>query len=78
MSPPTYYFVNSTRKEFCSFDDRLPVLQALTQIVHKHAWVMEDDIKVETELSDSTFLIEYLTNEKEYKDLDQDFLQDLY
>ena len=68
MSPPIYYFVNSTRNEFCSFDDALPILQALTNAVAKYGWVLQDDIKVESELSGHTILLEYLVHVKEYTD----------
>jgi hypothetical protein len=64
MSPTTYYFINKTRKEFCGFDDTLPVLQALLMAITKHDWTLQDDIKVEAEYSDCTFLVEYLTRDK--------------
>ena len=72
MSPPTYYFVNSTRKEFCTFDDKLPILEVLTNTVHKYEWTLQDDIKVESEMSDFTYLIDYLINDKNYVWLDYD------
>ena len=67
MSSPTYYFINSTRNEFCPFDDTLPILQALTNAVTKYGWVLQDDIKVESALSGNTFLIEYLVDVKKYR-----------
>lgn len=72
MSPPTYYFVNSTRNEFCTFDDKIPILEVLTSTVNKYEWELQDNIKVESELSDSTYLIDYLINDKNYVWLDYD------
>jgi hypothetical protein len=70
MSPPTYYFVNKTREEFCSFNDTLPILQELMAAIKMYDWTVEDEIKVECELSNQTFLVEYLTNDKGYMWLD--------
>jgi len=64
--------VNSTRKEFCTFDDKLPILQVLTSTVNKYEWTLQDNIKVESELSDSTYLIDYLINDMNYVWLDYD------
>ena len=70
MSQPTFYFVNKTREEFCSFKDTLPILQELMASIKMYDWTVEDDIKVECELNNQKFLVEYLTNDKGYMWLD--------
>ena len=73
MSLPSYYFVNHSCEEFCWFDNRCPIFQELTHIIKwNHRWTLEDNICVESELSDSTVLIEYLINDLQYKNLDYD------
>ena len=71
MSPPSYYFINHTRKEFCSFDNNKPIFQELTEALHWNiGWTFQDFIHIDKELSNSTVLIEYLMTEKGYKYLD--------
>lgn len=77
MSPPTYYFVNYTCKEFCWFNNKSPIFQELTHIVKwNHRWTLEDNIHVESELSGSTFLIEHLVNDLQFVNLDYDSSED--
>jgi len=71
MSPPCYYFVNDTRKEFCLFDNYISIFFSLDNaIANNPGWKNTDKIIIESELAGYTSLIEYLINERGYKDLD--------
>ena len=73
MSPPSYYFVNHTCKEFCYFDENVQIFQELINVVNvNEGWTIYDEIKVDVELYGDTHLIEYLTNELNYKNLNYD------
>ena len=77
MSPPSYYFINNTCREFCYFDNNNPIFQELTHIVKwNRRWTLEDDIRVESELAGSTFLIEHLVNDLQFTNLDYDSSED--
>jgi len=62
-----YYLINHTRKEFCSFDTKIPVFELLNMIMKLYpTWNTTDDIKVDSEYtSDSPLLFTHLI-----KDLD--------
>jgi hypothetical protein len=71
MSPPSYYLVNHTRKEFCLFENELPIFLALEIVLDKHKnWRNLDNVLIESDNSGSCIVLEYLTNEMEYKNLD--------
>jgi hypothetical protein len=67
-----YYLLNHTRKEFCSFDTKIPVFELLAMIIKLYpTWNTTDDIKVDSEYtSDSPLLFIHLIKDLKYKDLD--------
>ena len=69
MSRPSYYLVNHTRKEFHYFENKQSIFKVLQESLAYPGWKETDDLHVESELSDSTALIEHLLNDLEYKDL---------
>ena len=74
MSPPlilvSYYLVNHTRKEFHYFENQQSIFKVLQESLAAYPeWKETDDLHVESELSDSTDLIEHFLNDLEYKDL---------
>ena len=74
MSPPSYYLVNHTRKEFCFFDNELPIFLVLESALQKHTnWKNTDNVRIKSENSGSCIVLEYLTNDMEYKNLDYDY-----
>ena len=74
---PIYYFVNYTCKEFCCFNNNYPIFKELTHIVKwNRRWTLEDDIRVESELAGSTFLIQHLVNDLQFTNLDYDSSED--
>jgi len=63
--------VNDTRKEFCLFDNYISIFFSLDNaIANNPGWKNTDKIIIESELAGYTSLIEYLINERGYKDLD--------
>jgi hypothetical protein len=73
MSPPSYYLVNHTRKEFCFYEDELPIFLALEMVLQKHTnWKNTDNVRIKSENSCSCTVLEYLTNDMEYKNVDYD------
>ena len=71
MSPPSYYLVNHTRKEFCFFENKLSIFVILEVALQKHTnWNNIDNVSIESENSGSCILLEYLTNDMEYTNLD--------
>jgi len=69
MSPPSYYLVNHSRKEFHYFENKQSIFKVLQESLAYPGWKDTDDLHVESELSGSTVLIEHLLNDLEYKDL---------
>ena len=64
---PSYYFINHTRGEFCYFDENNRIIEELIIVINKNeGWTIDDDIKVDSEIS------EYLTNSLNYKNLNYD------
>lgn len=71
MSPPSYYFVNHTRKEFCTFDNDISIFLSITNAIEQNnGWKNTDNITIESELSGETALVEFMMNTQGYKDLD--------
>ena len=71
MSPPCYYFVNHTRKEFCLFDNKISVFFSLNNAIENNpGWKNTDNITIESELAGESSLIEFLMNDKGFKDMD--------
>jgi hypothetical protein len=71
MSPPCYYFVNHTRKEFCLFDNEISISFSMSNaIANNPGWKNTDTICIDSELAGETSLIEFLMNDKGYTDLD--------
>ena len=76
MSPPSYYFINHTRKEFAYFDTETLTIFKILEIALKNyvGWTSTDDIRIDSELSDSCELVMHLINNLGYTDLDfQDY-----
>ena len=71
MSPPSYFLINYTRKEFCFFDQELSIFHILDQalVTNKH-WKPTDDVRIQSD--SSVALLEHLTNTLEYTNLDND------
>ena len=74
MSRIQYFLVNETRKEFCSFNDRVPIHEELKRIMELWSrWKSVDRIMIRgQEESKGTDLWDHLTMNLEYKDLDYD------
>ena len=71
MSPPTYYLINKTQKEFCSFDNRISIFKVMKNTLKLYTnWTKTDNICIDSEDAGSTVLLEYLINSKEYTCLD--------
>jgi len=71
MSPPCYYFVNHTRKEFCLFDNYISIFFSLDNaITNNPGWKNTDKIIIESELAGATNLLEFMINTEGYTDLD--------
>ena len=71
MSPPSYYFVNHTRKEFCVFDNMISIFFSLDNaIANNPGWKNTDKIIIESELAGYTHLVEFMINTQGYTDLD--------
>jgi hypothetical protein len=67
-----YYFVNETHKEFCTFNDRVPVYEDLKRVIDTWPkWVLTDRIMIKgQDESKSCDLWDHLTMNLNYKDLD--------
>lgn len=75
MSPPNYYLINHTRREFCYFEIGISIFNVLDDILKNKKWEKTDDIRIDSEYAGSVALLEYLVNNVEYKDVDvQDYL----
>lgn len=73
MSQPTYYLINHTRKEFCYFENEIPIFQTLDAILKKYPqWKNTDDITVDSQDACSSDLVEHLVNDAGYTDLEYD------
>ena len=69
-SPPDYFFINHTRKEFCSFDNNESIIHSIELAVYKNVgWEITDDIRVESQLDSDTDIIDFLSGE-DYKNCD--------
>ena len=74
MSPPTYYLINHTRKEFCFFDHDISIFTVLDDTLNTHIhWKNTDNILISSELAGSCALLEHLTNVAEYTGLGIDY-----
>jgi hypothetical protein len=67
-----YYLVNETHKEFCFFNDRVPIYEELKRIIDTWSkWSPADRIIIKgQEDSKGSDLWDHLTMNLEYKDLD--------
>ena len=73
MSPPSYYLVNRTRKEFCYFENEEPIFKVLRESFLKYDWRYTDAIHIESELSDYTRFVEHLSNGLGYIDVGEEY-----
>jgi len=72
MSAYDYFFINHTRKEFCSFDSDESIIHNIELAVYKNVgWEITDDIRVQAQLADDTALLDYMS-ENDYKNNDLD------
>ena len=72
MSPPEYFFINHTRKEFCSFDNSESIIHCIELAIYKNVgWEMTHDIRVESQLASDTDVFDYLSAEN-YRNTDID------
>jgi hypothetical protein len=70
MSPPIFYFINHTTKQFCIFDNTISIMRSIEIAIQKNLnWSFTDEIQINSQLSNYTHLIEYLINDLEYRDL---------
>jgi hypothetical protein len=70
MSPPSYYLVNKTRKEFLCFDESVPLFTILKGVLVDYpAWKETDNIHVDSDLAGSTVVMEHYINVLAYRDL---------
>lgn len=69
-----YYLVNDSKKEFCSFNARIPIYQELKRIMDAWtSWALTDTIRIHGEEEcNGPDLWEYLTENLEYRDLEYD------
>ena len=73
MSPPTYYLINHSQKEFCFFENDMPIFHVLDEIMKRFDhWTKTDDIVVDSQDACSSDLVEHLINELGYSDMDYD------
>ena len=73
MSPPTYYLINHTRKEFCFFENDISIFLVLDATLTKYIhWKTTDDICIDSEDACSCALMEDLVNDGGYLNLDID------
>ena len=74
MSPPSYYLVNRTRKEFCYFENEESIIKILRDAFLEYdTWRYNDDVIIESEDAGYTFLVEHLTTGLGYVDLDDQY-----
>ena len=70
MAPSDYFFINHTRKEFCSFDNNESIIHSIELAIYKNVgWQMTDDIRVESQLDSDTDIIDFLSAE-DYRNTD--------
>ena len=73
MSPPTYYLINHSQKEFCYFENDIPIFHILDAILEKYDhWSKNDDIVIDSQDACSSDLVEYLVNDAGYRDMNYD------
>jgi len=68
----SHYLINYSKKEFCKFNNKIPIFQILNTYlnIHNH-WKITDDIRIDCEWSsDSLLLLMHLSNDLEFKNLD--------
>ena len=71
MSPPAYYLINHTRKEFCFFENDISIFVVLDAALKKYTnWEKTDDICIDSDDACSCDLLEELVNDAGYFNLD--------
>lgn len=73
-SPPSYYLINHTRKQFAYFDAYTISIFKVLEIALKNYidWQSSDDVRIDSEVFDSYELIMHLIIDLKYRDLDVD------
>ena len=72
MSAADYFFINHTRKEFCSFDNTESIIHSIELAIYKNiGWEITHDIRVESQIASDTDVLDYLSSEN-YKNTDLD------
>ena len=68
---PTFFFINHTTKQFCIFDNTISIMRSYEIAIQRNSnWSHSDEIYVDSQLHNHTYLLDYLINDLEYRDLD--------
>jgi hypothetical protein len=66
----SFYLINHSAKEFCTFDNGIPILTAFKQALRANNWQSTDDICVDYEDTNSFDLLNHLVNALVYINMD--------
>ena len=68
---PTFFFINHTTKQLCIFDNTISIMRSIEIAIQRNSnWSFTDEICIDSQLSNHTYLLDYLINDLEYRDLD--------
>jgi hypothetical protein len=66
----SFYLINHSAKEFCTFDNAIPIITALKRSLRANNWQSTDDICVDYEDTNSFNLLNHLVNALVYINMD--------
>ena len=60
---PTFFFINHTTKQFCVFDNTICIMRSIEIAIQRNSnWSYSDEIYVDSQLANHTYLLDYLIN----------------
>ena len=71
MSPPIYYLINHTRKEFYCFDCDIPLNRIIQNAKENGGWKDSDNYFVDSESSDTAHIMQTL-DDRGYTNMEMD------